>query len=182
VSYNSTIKVKTGICPLCAGTEKKPLTAGFCGVHYWQSRRMKSAQRQQEKELSQDEDLQTLVSDLDILFSRYIRLKDAIFGRVECFCCGAKDKWTMMDAAHFIPRAHMYTRFNETNVKPCCQKCNRAKDGNIKLFADHLERDQPGSVEVLQEHARIVYKYSREELKSMIAEYSIKVKRLQNNN
>lgn len=181
MSYNSTIKPKMGICPMCSDTDKKPLTAGLCSnFHYWQSRCMKSAQRQQEKELSQDEDLQTLVNDLDIIFSRYIRLKDAdMYGRVECYCCGVKIKWTMSDASHFISRSHLYTRFNEMNVKPCCQSCNRNLHGNLAAFARHLENDNPGSVELLQEQARTIYHYSKDELRQMIASYSAKLKKVQ---
>jgi hypothetical protein len=168
------------ICPLCPGTKKVPTTKGYCQRHYWEQNRMKSALKAQEKELQQDEDLQTLVSDLDIIFSRYIRLKDAdLYGRIECYCCGEKVKWTMADASHFIPRAHMYTRFLEMNVKPCCQGCNRAKDGNLAAFAGHLERDNPGSVEILQEQARIVQHWSRDELRAMIAEYDKKLKQVQ---
>lgn len=180
MSYNSTIRSKQGICPMCGHTRKQPLTKGLCGYHYWQSIRLKSAQKAQEKELSQDEDLQTLVKDLDIIFSRYIRLKDAdLYGCIECYCCGAKVKWTMSDASHFIPRGHMYTRFNEMNVKPCCQPCNRNLHGNLAAFAQHLERDNPGSVEILQEHSRTIYHYSKDELRQMIGEYDRKLKQVQ---
>lgn len=141
---------------------------------------MKSAQKAQKRELQQDEDLQTLVNDLDIVFSRYIRLKDAdLYGRVACYCCGKKEKWTMVDASHFISRSHMYTRFSEANVKPCCQSCNRAKDGNLTAFAKALELERPGTVEQLYEQAKIVYKYTRDELKGMIADYSRKLKQVQ---
>jgi 5-methylcytosine-specific restriction endonuclease McrA len=180
MNYNSTIRTKTGICPMCSDTNKKPLIKGLCQRHYWDSNKMKSAQKAQERELELDEDLQTLVADLDIVFSRYIRLKEAdIFGRVACYCCGKKDKWTMMDAGHFIPRAHMYTRFSETNVKPCCQSCNRSQHGNLVAFAKALELERPGTVDELYEQAKIVYKYTRDELKGMIAEYSRKLKQVQ---
>ncbi len=136
-------------------------------------------QKQQEAELEQDEDLQTLVNDLDIVFSRYIRLKDSdLYKKVECYCCGEKDRWLNMDASHFIPRSHMYTRFLENNVKPCCQNCNRHMSGNLGKFAEHLELDNPGSVDILQEQARIIYHYTRDELKQMIISYTNKVKLL----
>jgi hypothetical protein len=179
MSYNSTIRTKTGICPMCSDTNKKPLIKGLCQRHYWDSNRMKSAQKAQERELEQDEDLQTLVADLDIIFSRYMRLKDAdLYGRITCYCCGAKVKWTAADTSHFIPRAHMYTRFSEANVKPCCQRCNRMKDGNLTVFARNLELERPGTVDELYEQAKIIYKYSREELKGMIAAYTLKLKKI----
>jgi hypothetical protein len=180
MSYTrSTIRQKSGICSMCTDNKEKPLTKGMCNNHYWQAIKMKSVAKLEEKELSKDEDLATLVADLDIVFSRYIRLKDAdLYGNVECYCCGKKENWKMVDASHFIPRSHMYTRFSEDNVKPCCTKCNRLKDGNLGAFAKHLETDHPGSVEILQEQGSQIYKYSRQELKSMISEYTLKLKQL----
>lgn len=180
MGYNSTIRPKQGICPMCSGTNKQLLIGGMCQRHYWDSRKMKSAQKAQEKELEQDEDLQTLVKDLDIIFSRYIRLNDAdLYGRVKCISCPATGKWTMFDTGHFIPRAHMYTRFAENNCRPQCQHCNRNKDGNLIEFAKALELERPGSVEELYEQAKIVYHCTRDELKGMIAGYSLKLKKVQ---
>lgn len=166
---------------MCPGTHKAPVVKGFCQRHYWEQNRMKSALKTQEKELACDVDLQTLVGDLDIIFSRYIRLKDADeHGKVECYTCGKVDNYKVMQCGHFIPRAHMYTRVSEENCKPQCKACNEGNDGNLKSFAEHLESDRPGSVEILQEQARIVQHWTREELKAMIGDYSRRVKILLN--
>lgn len=179
--YNSTIRQKLAVCPLCPGTHKVPVTKGLCQKHYWEQNRLKSATKAQERILASDEDLQTLVDDLDIIFSRYIRLKDADeHGIAECYTCGTKSHYKALQCGHFIPRAHMYTRFSEENCKPQCPHCNEGKQGNIKAFAEHLEHDRPGSVELLQEHARIIQHFTREELKAMIGDYSRKVKLLMN--
>ncbi len=168
------------ICSLCPGTNKVPTIKGYCQRHYWAGIKLKSVLKAQERELSEDQDLQTLVNDLDIIFSRYIRLKDADeYGMTECYTCDWQGKYTQLDCGHFIPRAHMYTRFSEQNCKPQCAGCNRVKGGRLVQFAEHLERDNPGSVEILQEQAAIVHKWSREELKLMIAAYDKKVKQLQ---
>lgn len=165
---------------MCSGTKKQPLTKGLCQTHYWNNIRQKSALKAQEKELQQDEDLQTLVNDLDIIFSRYIRLKDAdMYGMVECYTCDWEGKYTQLDCGHFVPRSHMYTRYSEQNCKPQCVGCNRVKGGRLKEFAEHLERDNPGSVEILQEQARIVQHWSREELKGLIADYTRKLIQVQ---
>lgn len=180
MSYNSTIRQKTGICYMCGDMKKKPLTKGLCQQHYWQSIRQKSFLKAQEKELEQDEDLQTLVSDLDIIFSRYIRLKDAdMFGNVKCISCPASGHYLSMDCGHFISRSHMYTRFLEANCRPQCRHCNRIKNGNLPEFAKALELERPGTIEQLQEQAKIIYKYSREELKGLIADYTKKLKQIQ---
>jgi hypothetical protein len=83
-----------------------------------------------------------------------------------------------MQCGHFIPRAHMFTRFSEDNTRPQCKNCNEHKDGNLIAFAEHLERDRKGSVETLQANARIICHYSIDELKSMIGAYSKKKKEL----
>lgn len=168
------------MCPLCPGTNKVPTIKGYCNRHYWDQIRMKSALKAQERELSEDEDLQTLVNDLDIIFSRYIRLKNAdLYGNVECVTCGTTGNWKLFDNGHFIPRAHMYTRFSEENCHVQCQACNRINNGNMGVFAKYLETVRPGSVAILQEQATIVHKWSREELKGLIADYTRKVKQLQ---
>jgi NinG protein len=168
-----------GSCPLCNHDRKQPLTKGLCTNHYWQGIRMKSVEKMQEREVSDDEGLATLVADLDVVFSQYIRIKDADKdGNVACFCCGSIGRWQDMDCAHFVPRANMYTRFSENNCKPNCQTCNRREDGNLAAYAQHLEADNVGSVESLLEQGRLVYKYTIDELKSLLLDYTLKLKLL----
>lgn len=50
MAFNSTIKQKIGICALCSDGKEKPLTKKLCSAHYWQSIKLKSAAKQQEKE------------------------------------------------------------------------------------------------------------------------------------
>lgn len=177
MAYNSTIRQKTGNCEICG--KPGPLTKKRCHSCYWGNIKMKSVIRQQEREVKEDKSLSSLIEDLDTVFSQYIRLKEADSNKgVACYTCGKKDHWKYMDASHFIPRSHMYTRFSETNVKPCCPECNRLKDGNLAAFGKHLEEDHPGSVELLQEQSRIIYKYTYQELKDMIISYSQKIKQL----
>lgn len=173
-----------GTCPLCTSGKKVPVTGkdGLCHTHYWGQINQKSVAKAQEKELAGDVDLQTLVDDLDIIFSRYIRLKEANeHGIVHCYTCDVSKHWKEMQCGHFISRAHMYTRFSEDNCKGQCPTCNTAKDGNLKAFAAHLESDKPGSVEILQEQGRIIQHWTRDELKAMISDYTRKVKLLMNN-
>lgn len=152
---------------------------GHCHSHYWGQINQRSVAKAQEKELAGDVDLQTLVDDLDIIFSRYIRLKEANeHGIVQCYTCPDSGHWKHMQCGHFIPRAHMYTRFSEDNCKQQCDQCNRGKDGNLKAFAAYLESDKPGSVEILHEQGRIVQHWTRDELKAMIGDYTRKVKLL----
>lgn len=174
---NSTIRTKEGNCEICG--KSGPLTKKRCQSCYWSNIRMKSVIKQQAKEVDQDESLQNLIADLDIIFSRYIRLKDAdLYGKVACISCGKKEKWTMMDCGHFIPREHMYTRFSELNCAPQCQHCNRYMRGNLSAYAKALELIRPGTVEMLWEQSRTIYKFDYSELKLMISNYSRKLKQL----
>jgi len=182
--YNSTIRQKTGICPLCTSGKKGPIIGkdGLCPSHYWGQINQKSVAKAQEKELAGDVGLQTLVNDLDIIFSRYIRLKDADVNGIEtCYTCPDSKHWKHMQCGHFVKRGNMYLRFSEENCKPQCKHCNEDLDGNVPAYATHLEADRSGSVEILQEQGRIVKHWSRDELKSMIGEYSRKAKLLLKN-
>jgi hypothetical protein len=175
----STIQPKLGFCALCANNKKIPLIAGLCNNHYWETRRIKSAVKAQAKVLNDNPDLSTVIDDLDIIFSQVVRLSYADeYGNVECYTCGTVKHWKQMQCGHFIPRAHMFTRFSEDNTRPQCKNCNEHKDGNLIAFAEHLERDRKGSVETLQANARIICHYSIDELKSMIGAYSKKKKEL----
>ena len=69
----------------------------------------------------------SLKKKLDIIFSKYIRLKDADpSGNVECYTCGVVKQWEKdgMQAGHFMSRKHTITRWDEQNVKPQCYTCN----------------------------------------------------------
>jgi hypothetical protein len=73
----------------------------------------------------------------------------------------------------------MLLRFDERNVRVQCVGCNHHKRGNEKVFAERLNEERPGIAEILYEESNTVYKFTREELKSMIADYSNKLKKIQ---
>lgn len=179
--HNSTIRPKLGKCPMCCNDKDVPLIAGLCNTHYWDNNRRKSAAKFQAK-LTGQEDKQTVIDDLDAIFSQVVRLSHADeHGMVECYTCGAKKHWKLMQCGHFIPRIHMFTRFSEDNCKPQCPTCNLLKDGNLVAFAQYLERDRQGAVEMLEEQARNVYSYDIDELKAMIGNYATRKKQLLKN-
>ena len=79
---------------------------------------------------------------LDRVFSEYIRRSAADKnGIVRCYTCAWIGGWKDCDAGHYITRDHMATRWDERNVKPQCQHCNRFKSGVSDEFALHLVRD-----------------------------------------
>ncbi len=75
------------------------------------------------------------------LFSRWVRLKNAdpVTGMVKCFICGHKAHWKNVDCSHYVKRANACTRYSLLNNNPCCVKCNRLLEGNLKRYALRLD-------------------------------------------
>lgn len=175
--YNSTIRNKIGECPMCSNGKKVPLIKGACHSHYWLGVKMKSADKMAEKEDNcDDEDVATLKKDLDLIFSRWLRYSAVEEdGLCTCFICGWRDYAQNMDAGHYIKRGNSFLRFDTRNVTVNCKTCNQYKKGNLIAYSKKLEEKSPGITEILLEESNIVYKFSRDELKQLISEYSQKL-------
>src|SRR6267142_2425682 len=167
--YNSTIKVKQKICKSC-GRQKFIFSKGRCQ----ECARIEGAAKDDEKE--QEIEFATIVSDLDLVFSRYIRHKYADKDcLVQCYTCTSIEPIAMIENGHYISRKHMFLRWDERNCRPQCNVCNSMKHGNMAAYTQNLEIESPGITDILFEESRMVYKWSREELKSLIGEYSRKL-------
>lgn len=174
--YNSTIRTKTGKCEKCG--KIGPLTKKKCQSCYWMGIKLKSAERFDRIELEQNESLSTVIEDLDIVFSQFIRLRDSDEnGYITCYC-GKVVYWTEADNSHFQPRAHMNTRFLEDNCTPSCRHCNQTLNGNLQAYGAWLEQKRPGSAEALEDQARVQYNYTVSEVKGLISFYSKEVSRI----
>lgn len=124
-----------------------------------------------------DNELDVLINELDGIFSQYIRLSSAgTNGLVSCYTCGVVKDWKELQNGHFIPRANMFLRFDQRNCRPQCETCNCHKHGNISQFTKHLNEEKIGITEILYEEATTIYKYTRTELKSLIVDYTKKVR------
>jgi len=175
---NSTIMQKVGECEVCG--KKGPLTKKRCNYCYWNAIKLKSVEKQQEREIVK-EGLSDVIADLDAVYSRYLRLKAADkAGVVSCYTCGGKLRYQDAHCSHFIGRAHLYLRWDSRNTVVACRDCNIGLQGNIKEYAKRLNLQSPGLVQILQEESHIIFKPSISELKEKISEYSIKLKQLQN--
>ena len=86
--------------------------------------------------------LRTLQKKTDTMFSLYIRLFHADNeGYCKCITCGKKLLWKgtrKLHAGHFVSRHHVLTRYDERNVKPQCDSCNKYHGGEIALFGAKL--------------------------------------------
>lgn len=171
-AHNSTIKVKQKICKRC-GRQKFIFSKGRCQ----ECAKIEGAAKDDEKD--HEIELATIISDLDLVFSRYIRSKYANKeGLVKCYTCPSIEPINMIENGHYISRKHMFLRWDERNCRPQCNVCNSMKYGNMAIYTEQLENESPGLPDILMEESRTVYKWTREELKSLIGEYSLKLKLL----
>jgi Bacteriophage Lambda NinG protein len=74
----------------------------------------------------------------------------------------------------------MPTRFSEKNCRPQCKTCNEDKRGNLAVFSERLEAEEPGIVAILEEQSRGIQGYDRDELKALIVDTTRRVKLLSN--
>lgn len=174
-SYNSTITRKKKPCKRC-GIPSYIFSKGRCQ----KCATIEDTLAREERGIEYEEGLPELINDLDILVSRYVRYKYADKnGDVQCYTCSAKKPVPAMQAGHYIPRGNIMLRWDiDRNLRPQCEYCNCHLHGNIAEFGKRLEQEMPGITETLMEESRIVYHYSRHELKSMISEYTIKLRNL----
>ena len=123
------------------------------------------------------------VKALDIVFSQYIRLRDANDqGIISCCSCGKMVHWKESDAGHFINRRWMGVRWDERNVHAQCRHCNRFDEGNIPMYARFMEKKYGVSgMDTLLALKHSTPKYSDVEVNLMIADYRKKVKDLNPN-
>lgn len=119
---------------------------------------------------------QRLIRELDQVFSKYIRLKNAdASGRVQCFTCGRKEHYKLMDAGHYMSRSKRATRWHEDNVKPQCKLCNQIKDGNLQVYAKKLGVDNSRYLKILSKQPVV---WENEELQVMVKYFTEQIKRL----
>lgn len=85
--------------------------------------------------------IKTLRDKLDMVFSKYIRLRDSRkFGYFQfvCISCGETKPYSQMDCGHFHSRRNMNTRWDEENCNGQCRHCNRFLNGNLQGYRDNL--------------------------------------------
>jgi ribosomal protein L37E len=171
MAYNSTIIVKKKRCVNCGNIDYH-----FSKKMCKQCATMHSTQKRMEEFEDDSESFQNLTSDLDYVFSQYLRNKYADkTGVVECYTCNKKYKISEMQCGHFMGRSNLSTRWMEDNCRPQCEQCNCYKDGNIEEFEYRLHKENNALVEYLREIARQAVRPTRDELKGLILEYRAKL-------
>ena len=139
----------------------------------------KSEKKKPEKKKSPS--LPTLVDRLDKVFSKYIRLRDAMpGGTFRCISCGRIKPIEQADCGHFHSRTHMSTRFDEDNCHAECRYCNRFSADHIIGYRENLIR-KIGSQRflLLDVKAHETRKWSHFELEQLAKYYRALVEKLQ---
>ena len=121
-----------------------------------------------------------LKKKLDVLFSQYIRRRNADhLGRVKCFTCGVEKHWKEQQAGHFQSRSHHCTRWDEVNVQVQCVKCNMFRQGEQYKFGLYLDdRFGDGTAEELENRAKTIVKLNRVDYEEAIERYKQKINEL----
>lgn len=177
-------KTKFGNCSECNKKETNVVKVGkslyciSCRNAQKAEQYMKNATKKaKRKSVDDDFDRQSLVNDLDFVFSRYIRIKEANSnGIVTCYTCDKEDLWKNMHCGHFVKRAETLLRWDTRNAKCQCPKCNVEKYGNLDIYEERMNNEYPGLPEQLRDESREVNKFTREDMKELLIELRYRLK------
>lgn len=117
-----------------------------------------------------------LKKKLDIIFSKYIRLRDK--GK-PCITCGKPWEPTAQ-CGHVFSRKHLATRWEEMNANGQCPGCNMFEGG--RQYEHALETDRKwgvGIASTLHTMSKSVFRPSPEWYKERIAHYEAKTQALE---
>jgi hypothetical protein len=119
------------------------------------------------------ETIQDLVKATQIVFNKYIRLRDK-----DELCISCKQKPKKSNAGHFYnANNHWNVRFDERNVHLQCEHCNTFLSGNLINYRENLlKKIGEGKFQLLEAEANKTRKFTKEELKEIIETYKKKIK------
>lgn len=143
-------------------------------VEFEKTKQWKEKKQKMQQEL---ETIQDYVKMCQIIFNKFIRLRDK--GQV---CISCQKPALKENAGHFFnANNHWNVRFNENNVHLQCEYCNTYLSGNLLEYRTNLI-NKIGNSEffILEAEARKIRKFTKDELKEIITEYKQKVKQLEN--
>ena len=135
---------------------------------------------QTEKKSRKSPSLSTLIDRLDTIFSKYIRLRDAMpSGVFRCISCGKIKPISQADCGHFHSRIHMSTRFSEDNCNAECRMCNRFSADHLIGYRENLiKKIGEQRFLLLEVRAKQTHKYAHFEIEQLIKYYRARVEML----
>jgi len=121
-----------------------------------------------------------LTTVLDLVFSRYIRLRDTDRdGFCHCIDCDERIAWRDIQCGHFMSRTAKSTRWDEQNCAAQKASCNTYGQGRQFEFGKALDvRYGEGTADRLHIKSKQVQKWATWELKEMIEKYQELIKKL----
>ncbi len=124
-------------------------------------------------------DLMTLSDYLKLtqqVFNKFIRLRDK-----DQLCISCQKPPKKQNAGHYFSSGgHSNVRFDEDNVHLQCEHCNTFLSGNLLNYQIEIER-RIGAEKLieLQAKAHLEKKWTKDELKELIAIYKKKIKEIE---
>lgn len=121
-----------------------------------------------------------LKKELDGIFSVFVRLRDSDeHGNCTCISCGRVYPINVIQNGHYYTRNLNALRFHEKNCNTQCFSCNCKRKGNYTGYTVGLiNKYEVGVIDELSELSRKTVKFSVQDYKDMIMEYSIKAMKI----
>ena len=150
----------------------------MCVDAWVQEATIKNWQKKKKKMKEELETVQELIKATQIIFNKYIRLRDK-----NELCISCKQVPKKINAGHFWnANNHWNVRFDEDNVHVQCEKCNSYLSGNlIEYRTNLLMKIGAERFSQLEAKARVIRKFTKDELKEIIKEYKLKIKQYETN-
>lgn len=126
------------------------------------------------------ESIRLLKAKLWRIFSRFVRLRDSDeFGFCTCITSGERMYWKKAQAGHFISRRFSNTLFHEQNVHAQSAHDNCYLSGNQYIYGKRLDEIYgEGTADKILALSKEEKRFTVEELKLMIIDYSQRVEKL----
>lgn len=148
-------------------------------VRVWvESEKAKQWKKTKQKMQQELETIQDYIKMTQIIFNKFIRLRDKY---KPCISCNAKAGSYTITAGHYFPSTNKSVTFNEDNLHgQCWYNCNSSKSGNLAEYRLGLiQRIGVERLEKLELESRKTKKWTKEELKEIMAIYKKKCKDLE---
>ena len=145
----------------------------MCVDAWVQEAKVKNWKKTKKKMQEDLETIQDLVKATQIVFNKYIRLRDK-----DELCISCKQKPKKSNAGHYYnANNHWNVRFDENNVHLQCEHCNTFLSGNLINYRENLlKKIGEGKFQLLEAQANKTRKFTKEELKEIIETYKKKIK------
>lgn len=147
-----------------------------CGYEYVKQQKIKQAKKEKKEWYEKNITVQELMKMAQKVFNTYIRERDK--GR-PCISCERELKGKFDCGHYFSSGGHKSVTYNLDNCHGQCVYCNQHLHGNLLNYQIGIEKRIGGErLLKLHELAHQERKYTREELRDIIAEYKQKIKDL----